>query len=984
LSDVNQFPQQLWISQRVMSILKHYATDERSLKVNPHPRMLTFSITWRSTYRCLWALLMLFSTLHGQFYFGRNKIQYEQFDWQVLTTPHFQIFYYPAEEVLARAAAFWAEEAFDELEQKFNHTLARRVPLVIYSNHLHFQQTNIIPYLIPEGVGGFFEFVKRRVVLPNNGSWYDFRRVIRHELVHVFMHAKLNDRARESGVWEQRQPPLWFTEGLAEWWSTGWDSEAEMVIRDALLHDHLLPLESLSLVMSGFLLYKEGQSFLRYLEENYGADRIRQVMEEFHQHDTFQDALAAVTGKPYEQITRDWRLTLKQAAAEALAAGTLPGRNARSLTRLGVNVGPALYQDAEGREHIIYLSTRDGYTSIYRQTLGNSKEQLVIRGERRPELESLHILQSGLSVSPNSILAFVAKSYEHDVIRLVDLSADRRMEPAGEFSHPQLTTIRDPDWSPDGRRIVFTAQDQGGLTDLYLWALGDRNALRLTNDAYLDREPCFSPDGGAIVFSSDRGRQLLDGATNLFLLDLGTGQIRMLTTGPYQDQRPRWVPHEPGTIHFVSDRSGTPNIWSLTLPVDPLPADSQITLRPLTNLHTAAVDILPLPRDSLLITTFQGYSFQLQLTPADTGRAPQQNSREQLATAMGSWTLPRYDGETTGEPHPYRLKYSLDIAQTAVAYDPIFGFLGGAQLGISDMLGNRYYHFLLANTAQTSSELWGRFNFAVTTVNLTRRVNHAWGLFRFANEYFDPYQGFYFEKTLGIRAAMNYPLSVFRRVELSGSLWQSRKSFYGFDEDEDAVLLSNYLSFVHDNSLWHPVGPVDGWRLRITGGMTFDFARSQTHNYTALLDNRAYFRLTRNLTFAQRTMLWFNTGKDIRRFYIGGSWGMRGYRIPEVSGRKYFMLNQELRFPFARSLVLNLRSAAVGVAPIRGALFLDVAQAWEESRENDPRGIIGSYGIGLRGLFMGGLVLRLDMGRRTNFRSKDSPWFTQFFFGWDY
>jgi hemolysin activation/secretion protein len=131
-------------------------------------------------------------------------------------------------------------------------------------------------------------------------------------------------------------------------------------------------------------------------------------------------------------------------------------------------------------------------------------------------------------------------------------------------------------------------------------------------------------------------------------------------------------------------------------------------------------------------------------------------------------------------------------------------------------------------------------------------------------------------------------------------------------------------------------------------------------------------------------MLWYNTGTDSRRFYIGGSWGMRGYRITEVYGRKLIMLNQELRFPFARSLVLNTRTFALGVAPIRGALFLDIGQAWEDIWENDPRGIIGSYGVGFRGLFMGGLVLRLDFGRRTDFHSQDSKLFTQFFFGWDF
>ncbi|MBA7577481.1 hypothetical protein ES708_19334 [subsurface metagenome] len=192
-------------------------------------------------------LLTMTAALQAQFYFGRNKIQYEQFDWHVLTTPHFQIHYYAGEETLARAAAYWAEEAFDSLEIKFNHTLGRKVPLVIYSNHLHFQQTNTIPQFLPEGIGGFFEFIKGRVVLPNNGSMSHFRDVLRHELVHVFMHSKIGQAADKTGRWDLSNPPLWFTEGLAEWWSTGWDTEAEMVIRDALLHDYLIPLEHLTL-----------------------------------------------------------------------------------------------------------------------------------------------------------------------------------------------------------------------------------------------------------------------------------------------------------------------------------------------------------------------------------------------------------------------------------------------------------------------------------------------------------------------------------------------------------------------------------------------------------------------------------------------------------------------------------------------------------------------------------------------------------------
>ena len=96
-------------------------------------------------------------TASAQFYsFGRNKVQYTDFQWHVLKTEHFDIYYYPEMRALAERGAFFAEQSFTVLERKFNHTLGRRVPLIFYSSHLHFQQTNTIGGFIPEGVGGFF------------------------------------------------------------------------------------------------------------------------------------------------------------------------------------------------------------------------------------------------------------------------------------------------------------------------------------------------------------------------------------------------------------------------------------------------------------------------------------------------------------------------------------------------------------------------------------------------------------------------------------------------------------------------------------------------------------------------------------------------------------------------------------------------------------------------------------------------------------
>ncbi|MFN4111850.1 MAG: hypothetical protein ACK4G1_06200, partial [Ignavibacteria bacterium] len=166
-------------------------------------------------------------TLNAQFtYFGRNKVQYDKFEWQVLKTEHFDIYYYPQFTEISEIGAHFAEEAYEDLKIKFNHVVLQRIPLIFYNTHLHFQQTNTVPGLLPEGVGGFFEFMKGRVVLPFDGSLSQFKHVIKHELVHVFMTNKIRRIQTDYRLTSDNLPPLWFVEGLAEYWSTEWDDQA--------------------------------------------------------------------------------------------------------------------------------------------------------------------------------------------------------------------------------------------------------------------------------------------------------------------------------------------------------------------------------------------------------------------------------------------------------------------------------------------------------------------------------------------------------------------------------------------------------------------------------------------------------------------------------------------------------------------------------------------------------------------------------------
>ena len=87
--------------------------------------------------------------------FGKNKIQYRDFDWQIYHSPHFNVYYYSDEEPLLQKVVSFAESAYDQLSREFNFQIKEPVPLIFYATHSAFEQNNVILNFIPEGVGAF-------------------------------------------------------------------------------------------------------------------------------------------------------------------------------------------------------------------------------------------------------------------------------------------------------------------------------------------------------------------------------------------------------------------------------------------------------------------------------------------------------------------------------------------------------------------------------------------------------------------------------------------------------------------------------------------------------------------------------------------------------------------------------------------------------------------------------------------------------------
>ncbi len=921
--------------------------------------------------RALTLALMVLAALpcQGQLTgFGKNKVQYFPFTWQKMATPHFDLYFYPDEEALAGYAAAMAEEKYADLERRFGHTVQRRVPLIIYSSHIYFEQTNIIPSLLPEGVAGFTEFLKGRVAMPLSNSLPEFERVLHHELVHVFMFDYLSEVMHRRGLYEHRAAPLWFSEGLAEHWSGKMDPFGDMILRDALLSGNLASIAQMNQILGTYQMYKEGQSICDYLARTYGEEIFVRLLDNWWLAEDFEQLYLLCTGQTLAELDESWQRELRLQYLADVGKTDPPAKQAKALTSEGSNLKPAVVP-GDSLE-FIHFSNRQGYTSIVQTPLKGGEGRVLVEGERSADFESFHALSTRLAVSPDGRwLAFVAKRQGQDNLYVWDL---RQARQARRLEFPGLVALAAPSFSPDGTQLVFSGTATGGFADLYIAEVASGQLVQLTSDLFHDRDPTWSPDGQWVAFISDRGEGGRQGKYHLFLWELAQGRLLPLTQGPGSETQPGWDPTGQHLAYCAED-GGIHNLQVARVEVGPLGA--RLARRQLTRVQGGAFDPAWLPDGKgVLYTGFEKGGFQVYRLAVP---APDTAAWEG-ATGVPAWELS--GGTEAYARMDYQRRMSLDVAQSQISQDPLFGTSGGIQLGVSDVLGNEQYYFVLSHIAGSQSGFFDGLNLAFSRLHLGRRVNLSWGAFHLNDRFTSLYGRFVREKRTGTYAELSYPFSRFKRLDAELSLRHAQidRQFEG--QKLTGWLMSNTLSFTHDSSLWILTGPLAGTRYSFGLGQTVDFRSSRRFNLTFSGDFRHYQRLGQRNCLALRLMGRHSRGEVPEYVSMGGSWTLRGYPWRSLWGRKLVLGNAELRFPLVDRLVIGLPFGDIDMSAFRGAFFADGGNAWNEEFGDWKGSLGGGVRLGLGGVF----VFRLDGSRRTDFRSVDNHTDWDFFFGWDF
>jgi hypothetical protein len=509
------------------------------------------------------------SPLAAQEYFGKNQVQYDSFRWHVLQTEHFSVYYYPSEHRAAVDAARMAERAYGRLSRVFDHEFRDRKPIMLFASAADFAQNNVTGDL-GEGVGGVTEPFRRRLLLPFTGDYASFEQVLTHEMVHEFQF-DIFAGGHGSGIGSLAQvnPPLWFSEGMAEYLSIGPDDpNTATVIRDAALNGHLPSMKQMTEEPDEYFPYRYGESFWAYVAKRWGDEAVGNIMNAVPGLGV-DEAFERELGMSLDDLGDEWKDAMQVKHLPQIAHLERPRTFAQPLlterhTGGQVFIGPALSNDGK---YIAFLSNGSflrGQVFID-LWLGDARTgkriKRLVKSTFDPNFEELRLLYSQSCFSPDGThLAFTAQREGKDVLYILDV---RKQKEVKRIDLP-LEGVTSPSWSPDGKRLVFSGSD-GGITDLYVVDADGTNLQRLTDDRYGDLQPQWSPDGTTIAFASDRGAKtnfdlLRFSDWRITLYHMGDGRIEVLPGQGGTNINPMWAP-DGKSIAYVSTRTGIQNLF---------------------------------------------------------------------------------------------------------------------------------------------------------------------------------------------------------------------------------------------------------------------------------------------------------------------------------------------------------------------------------------------------------------------------------------
>jgi len=905
--------------------------------------------------RKFWAPLALAVCGHLYSTTGAAAISHDpSLDWKTLETPHFQVHFDSRGERMARRVAAIAERVHDRLAPLIDWTPKDPVNLVIDGRQ---DVTNGFATFFPTDRFTIFLTPPDEInSLEDHDGWLEL--VIVHEYTHILHLGRANGApavlqnifGRVGWLFPNALQPNWLIEGLATWHETdrvrgigrGQSSYFDMLMRMEVANG-VKPIRQVNQYIAtwpgGQTPYLYGVAFHDFIAAEKGEDRIHRLVDQmsdnlvpFRINATAKSALGGdyrVLWPQFEKYLQNRHgLTLEAIRQEGVVAGEqithdgYYGGAARAVPN-----GDLVYVRRDGRnETALMIRRADGTTRKLARI--NSGAHFAVHPQAgvlvaQPDLvrnsnlffDLHHIdLGSGRCRRLTHSGRYRFATWSPDGTRIVAV----RIDEDGQYSLHELdrhgkrlqilwsgepdVILSQPDWSPDGSALAMAVWRPRSRWNLEQFRMADRKFESLTADSNIEAQPVYTPDGSALLFTSDHG-----GVYNLRRLTLATKAISTLTNVEGGAFHPTQAAGD-GAIYYSGNHPKGFDLFRIDQPASrPLPAATRVTVSTPESAEPESQE-----------GEVRGYSPWTSLRPR--------------------WWLPHV-GVDSRRTEIGATTSGWDVLQRHIYYiDAAYDFRNEWFAGSVDYIYDRFDPVFKLHSSRYSS------------------------LFLDSND--DPLRvttsdTFMAEVVLPVERWR-------RELTLRGAAYKVRDAdgwlATGATPMPDRV--DNVLGYAvtYDSTARYPfsISRSHGVQVNLSAETSDAIDRSNYSGEVYLFDGRAFIPLGLQNVLAIRATYGHGTGNP-RPFILGGAqaagttphpletaliaspfnqreFALRGYDSGEAGlvGNRMYTASVEWRFPI-KLVERGLMAPPIALHQVHGSVFVDMGEAWRDSRTPDGR-----------------------------------------------
>ena len=489
-----------------------------------------------------------------------GMFNHPEVNWQIIETEHFKIFADKGLIDVARDVAQIAEEIFHPVTEDLGYVPNFKVPLVLidFDEEFNGSAEPLFGKMVIYCSSG-------TKVTSGNLSW--LRRVIAHEFSHIITFGAIGAfdafTQRYQALGALQIIPIWFLEGIAQYVAETWDTHRDMLLRMVTLEGNLLPLSK----MEGFagtdiresrLIYEQGHSLVRYIANNYGSDKIKEILAELKKAPfSLSVAIKKVLREELNVIHEKWLSFIKEKYT-GVKKETQPYYNfALRLTNMGGWVWHPVFSPQGNR--VLFASSYNYDYATCDLYMGELKDNRLVNVKKITDragffhsfsTDGSRILFSKIDYRKNG-------SLNEDIYIISPTGHNRRRLTYNERA-------KHPSFSTDGKKIAYVV-NKFGVTDIWIMDADGKNKVNLTKGKNYGQNdsPRWSRDGRFIAFS-----HFSDEKRDIAIFDLESKNFHKLTDDEFDDRTPVFMPDGKGIL-FTSDRiRGIPNLFLMKINKD--------------------------------------------------------------------------------------------------------------------------------------------------------------------------------------------------------------------------------------------------------------------------------------------------------------------------------------------------------------------------------------------------------------------------------